>query len=66
MDTLRALLLLYRVNADVDVPALDMELRQLLEAIELALEASGRPLRVLEGEMPRSDLLSPLVPWGPA
>ena len=43
------------------VVALDMELRQLLDAIELALDASGRPLRVLDGEIPRSDLLSPLL-----
>ena len=52
------------MNAEVDVPALDIELRQLLDAIELALEASGRPLRVLEGEMPRSERLSPLAPYG--
>lgn len=52
--TLRTLPLLYRVNADVDVPALDIELRQLFDdAMELALEASGRPLRVLVGETPR-------------
>ena len=50
------------MNAEVDVPALDIELRQLLDAIELALDASGRPLRVLDGEIPRSDLLSPLLP----
>ncbi len=53
VDTLRVLELLYRVKADVDAPALDMVLaeeRQLLDAIELALEARGRPLRVLLGE----------------
>ena len=61
VDTLRVLLLLYRVKAEVDVPALDIELRQLLDAIELALEAKGRPLRVLDGEIPRSDLLSLLA-----
>ncbi|TBU37804.1 hypothetical protein BD309DRAFT_875710, partial [Dichomitus squalens] len=53
------------VNTKVDVPALDIELRQLLDAIELALDASGRPLRVLDGEIPRSDLLSPELPLGP-
>ena len=57
VDTLRMLPLLYRVNAEVDVPALDIELRQfddaIDDAIELALEARGRPLRVLVGEMPR-------------
>lgn len=53
VDTLRVLELLYRVNADVEVPALDMVLaeeRQLVDAIELALEVRGRPLRVLLGE----------------
>jgi hypothetical protein len=47
--------LLYRVNAEVDVAALDdiIELRQLPEVVELALEASGRPLRVLAGETAR-------------
>jgi hypothetical protein len=46
--------LLNRVNAEVDVAALDvMELRQLPDAIELALEARGRPLRVLSGEIAR-------------
>ena len=65
VDTLRTLPLLYLVNALVLVAALlvlDIELRQLLDAIELALDASGRPLRVLDGEIPRSDLLSPLLP----
>ena len=52
------------MHAYVEVPALDMELRQLLDAIELALDAKGRPLRVLDGEMPRSDLLSPAGPYG--
>jgi len=55
---LRALLLLYLVKADVDVPALDevlIELRQLDETTELPLEATGRPLRVLWGEIARSD-----------
>jgi len=53
VDMLRVLELLYRVKADVDAPALDMVLaeeRQLLDAIELALEAKWRPLRVLLGE----------------
>ena len=62
MATERELLLLYLVNVELDVPALDMELRQLLDAIELALDASGRPLRVLDGETARSDLLSALLP----
>ena len=50
VDMLRVLELLERVNVDEDVPALDMVLveeRQLLEAIELALEAGSRPLRLL-------------------
>lgn len=51
--TLRTLPLLYRVKADVDVPALDIELRQFDDAMEFALEARGRPLRVLVGETPR-------------
>ncbi|EJF59490.1 hypothetical protein DICSQDRAFT_181858 [Dichomitus squalens LYAD-421 SS1] len=55
----------WRVNTEVDVPALDMELRHVLDAIELALDTSGRPLRVLNGEFPRSDLLSPVLPLGP-
>jgi len=56
VDTLRMLELLYRVNADVDVDALDvvdMELRQLLECVELALDAVGLPLRMLVGDTPR-------------
>jgi len=48
--------LLYRVNADVEVDALDVD-RQLSEAIELALDASGRPLRVLVGDAPRLSTL---------
>jgi len=55
VEMLRELELLYRVKADDDVPALefvDMELLQLLEAIELALDANC-PLRVLLGEMAR-------------
>lgn len=58
VETLRTLELLYRVKADVEVPALDVvltELRQLLETMELALDATGRPLRVLLlGEIARS------------
>lgn len=42
--------LLYLVNAEVEVPALDVELRQLLEYVELALDDNGHPLRVLLGE----------------
>ena len=41
------------MNAEVDVPALDIELRQLLEAIDDALDANRPPLRVLEGETAR-------------
>jgi len=55
VDTLLVLVLLYFVNADVDVIALevvDVELRQ-LERIELALEATGRPLLVVPGESAR-------------
>lgn len=58
VETLRKLELLYRVNAEVEVPALDAvdtELRQFPETIELALEATGRPLRTLFGEMARPD-----------
>lgn len=54
VETLLALLLLYFVNADED--ALDVEVRQLLDAIELALEATGRPLRPLPGDIARGDL----------
>lgn len=36
-----------------------MELRQLLEVTELALEATGRPLRVLVGDTARSERRSP-------
>lgn len=56
--TLLALVLLYFVNAEVDVAALevvDVELRQ-LECIELALEATGRPLLALPGESARLSL----------
>lgn len=44
VETLRTLALLYRVNADVDVPALDVvlvELRQLPDNMEDALEATA-------------------------
>ena len=53
VDTLRTLPLLYRVNALVLVAALlvlDIELRQLFDAIDDALDASGLPERVLEGD----------------
>jgi hypothetical protein len=56
VETLLALELLYRVKADVEVPALDVvdiELLQLLDAIELALDAKCDPLRVLFGEIAR-------------
>jgi hypothetical protein len=56
VETLRVLELLYRVKAEVEVPALDVvliELRQFPETIELALEATGRVLRMLLGETPR-------------
>ena len=61
VDMLRELELLYRVNAEVDVPALDVvpiELRQLVETTELVLDVKGRPLRVLFGEIARSLRLS--------
>lgn len=67
VDMLRVLELLYRVNAEVDVPALDMvliEVRQLLDAMELALEARGRPLRALFGETALSEILSTGVRMG--
>jgi len=53
------------VKAEVEVPALEVvliELRQFPEAIELALEATGRPerpLRVLLGDTARSERFSP-------
>jgi hypothetical protein len=49
------------VNAELDTLAFELvliELRQLFDATELALEASGRPLRVLFGEIARSERLS--------
>jgi hypothetical protein len=58
VDTLLELELLYRVNADVDAIALeavdDVELRQLLDVIELALDANGRPEE--PGDIARGDL----------
>lgn len=56
VEMLRVLELLYRVKAEVEVPALEvvlMELRQLLEAMEEALEPNCFPLRVLLGDMAR-------------
>jgi hypothetical protein len=56
VETLRVLELLKRVNAEVEVPALDVvliELRQLDDTTELALDATGRPLRVLLGDTAR-------------
>lgn len=61
VETLRMLELLYRVNAEVDVPADEVvliELRQFPDTIELALEATGRPLLVLLGEIARAEALS--------
>jgi hypothetical protein len=58
VETLRVLALLYRVKADVDVPALEVvlnELRQLPETIELELEATARWLRVELGDTARSE-----------
>lgn len=49
------------MKAEVDVPALEVvliELRQFVEIMELALEATGRPLLVLLGEIARSERLS--------
>jgi hypothetical protein len=68
--TLLALALLYLVNADVDVVALevvDIELRQLVECVELALEATGRPLLALAGETVRLSFAATYrskLPWG--
>jgi hypothetical protein len=65
VETLRVLELLYRVKADVEVPALEVvltELRQFLETIELALDATGRVLRMLLGEIPRLYRLSANAP----
>jgi len=53
VDMLRVLALL---NVVVDVQALEVvliELRQLLDATEPALDVAGRPLRVLLGERAR-------------
>jgi hypothetical protein len=48
--------LLYLVNAEVDALELEaMEERQFAEVIEDALEASGRLLWTLEGDVARSD-----------
>jgi len=69
VETLRTLALLYRVNADVEVPALDVvliELRQLPETIELALDPTGRPLRTEFGETARSDRKSASSVQSPA
>jgi len=58
VEMLRALELLYLVNADVDVPALLdvlIELRQFDDTTELALDPIGRPLRVLFGETARTE-----------
>ena len=64
VDTLCTLELLNLVNADVELPALDVvdiELRQLLDIIELALDATGRPLRTLPGDTGRCDTRSRLT-----
>ena len=43
VDRLRTLPLLYRVNADVLVAALDMELRQLLDAVDADMTDTWLP-----------------------
>lgn len=58
VEMLLVLELLYRVKADVDVPALDdvlIELRQFDDTTELALDPIGRPLRVLFGDTGRAE-----------
>jgi hypothetical protein len=50
VDTLRTLALL---NADVDVPALDVVLLELPDTIELVLDAIGPPLRIELGDVSR-------------
>lgn len=58
VEMLLALELLYRVKAEVEVPALEevlMELRQFEETTELALDPIGRPLRVLFGDTARAE-----------
>jgi len=58
VEMLRALELLYLVNAEVDVPALLdvlIELRQFDDTTELALDPIGRPLRVLFGDTARTE-----------
>lgn len=56
VEMLRELELLYLVKAEVEAPALEevlMELRQFPDTTELALEATGRPLRELRGDSSR-------------
>ena len=53
VDTERVLWLLYRVNVLVEVFVLAMEFRQLLDAEELEMLETARPLRVLVGEAAR-------------
>jgi len=68
VDTLLALELLYRVKADVEVPALEdvlIELRQFDDTTEEALDPIGRPLRVLFGETARTDGRSWKDHWSP-
>ena len=64
VETLRPLALLYRVNADVDVPALDVVLVEL--ALDLALDPVGRLLRTEFGETARSDFKSASSVQSPA
>jgi len=65
--TLRALELLYRVKADVEVVALDVvdiELRQLLEWVELGIEAVGRAVLTLAGETSLAATHRSTLAWG--
>ena len=50
-----------QVNGDAGASALDIELHQLLETTELTFDANGRQPRVLDGEIWRSERLSPLA-----
>jgi len=67
VDTLRALELLYLVKADVEVIALevvDIELRQLLEYVELGIEGIGRPTLAPTGEISLPATHRSMLAWG--
>jgi hypothetical protein len=55
VDTERVLWLLYRVKVLVEVLVLAIEFRQLLDADELEMLDTARPLRMLVGDAARRD-----------